>query len=600
MPGTASLPGASSRQPSAPVKVRRVYYSLYSLYLLHNYIHLHTYITGDENNLSQIAKMLRRTCVMWMLLLTHVVMLPLCGLELYLVASNFNVTEGPPPTLPPTLPPSPSTTPSSMIYSRRQDSKDTQGEREFRHYLGYILDSDSYTRLNNDARLYVFLPSAVSAITSLSILMASCCIDIFTTTVSLYTSFALGVLTLTCTLISQSHVNVEDEDFFQMTVWMMASFIALLLLLSLQTVLTIWELRHQSAAWPIINWMNFFTWNTAFLVARMALGVYVIISLCESPFTRGIYTKCTNDWNDWSCPHVRYPIWLSLPVMGTATYSLLVTFEAFFSYYLGISHRPWTIITLVESGLGYILITILGSSFFLRVLLPHSNPYYHAGIEDITIISMITGIVTFIHLLANLFIPNMLQKPFSVKNDLVSVIQALNEVRDKVKSSRNCINNYVSGLMSLALIFMMLTNWWGHLEDHWGMVVLFAVNISILCRAIPSVVLYITVSEDMFLSFKGRAARTGIEGLLAFIGFLGSVCSSAPDSTKPIVAGVIMMVFTIIQILILANEHSLLKKQSEVPPSDDQQKILNEKSEVEIDQNTSNTDIQRDDVVLVA
>ncbi|KAK4308843.1 hypothetical protein Pmani_019489 [Petrolisthes manimaculis] len=365
-------------------------------------------------------------------------MLPLCGLELYLVVSNFNVTEGPPPTLPPTLPPSPSTTPSSMIYSRRQDSKDTQGEREFRHYLGYILDSDSYTRLNNDARLYVFLPSAVSAITSLSILMALCCIDIFTTTVSLYTSFALGVLTLTCTLISQSHVNVEDEDFFQMTVWMMASFIALLLLLSLQTVLTIWELRHQSAAWPIINWMNFFTWNTAFLVARMVLGVYVIISLCESPFTRGIYTKCTNDWNDWSCPHVRYPIWLSLPVMGTATYSLLVTFEAFFSYYLGISHRPW------------------------------------------------------------------------------------------------------------------------------------------------------------------RAARTGIEGVLAFIGFLGSVCSSAPDSTKPIVAGVIMMVFTIIQILILANEHSLLKKQSEVPPSDDQQKILNEKSEVEIDQNTSNTDIQRDDVVLVA
>ncbi|KAK4308842.1 hypothetical protein Pmani_019489 [Petrolisthes manimaculis] len=423
-------------------------------------------------------------------------MLPLCGLELYLVVSNFNVTEGPPPTLPPTLPPSPSTTPSSMIYSRRQDSKDTQGEREFRHYLGYILDSDSYTRLNNDARLYVFLPSAVSAITSLSILMALCCIDIFTTTVSLYTSFALGVLTLTCTLISQSHVNVEDEDFFQMTVWMMASFIALLLLLSLQTVLTIWELRHQSAAWPIINWMNFFTWNTAFLVARMVLGVYVIISLCESPFTRGIYTKCTNDWNDWSCPHVRYPIWLSLPVMGTATYSLLVTFEAFFSYYLGISHRPW--------------------------------------------------------------------------------------------------------LMSLALIFMMLTNWWGHLEDHWGMVVLFAVNISILCRVIPSVVLYIMFSEDMFLSFKGRAARTGIEGVLAFIGFLGSVCSSAPDSTKPIVAGVIMMVFTIIQILILANEHSLLKKQSEVPPSDDQQKILNEKSEVEIDQNTSNTDIQRDDVVLVA
>ncbi|KAK4297201.1 hypothetical protein Pmani_030350 [Petrolisthes manimaculis] len=561
MPGTASLPGASSRQPSAPVKVRRVYYSLYSLYLLHNYVHLHTYITGDENNLSQIAKMLRRTCVMWMLLLTHVVMLPLCGLELYLVASNFNVTEGPPPTLPPTLPPSPSTTPSSMIYSRRQDSKDTQGEREFRHYLGYILDSDSYTRLNNDARLYVFLPSAVSAITSLSILMASCCIDIFTTTVSLYTSFALGVLTLTCTLISQSHVNVEDEDFFQMTVWMMASFIALLLLLSLQTVLTIWELRHQSAAWPIINWMNFFTWNTAFLVARMVLGVYVIISLCESPFTRGIYTKCTNDWNDWSCPHVRYPIWLSLPVMGTATYSLLVTFEAFFSYYLGISHRPWTIITLVESGLGYILITILLES----------------------------PLATFQSLL-----------PCSVKNDLVSVIQALNEVRDKVKSSRNCINNYVSGLMSLALIFMMLTNWWGHLEDHWGMVVLFAVNISILCRAIPSVVLYIMFSEDMFLSFKGRAARTGIEGLLAFIGFLGSVCSSAPDSTKPIVAGVIMMVFTIIQILILANEHSLLKKQSEVPPSDDQQKILNEKSEVEIDQNTSNTDIQRDEVVLVA
>ncbi|KAK4297202.1 hypothetical protein Pmani_030350 [Petrolisthes manimaculis] len=560
MPGTASLPGASSRQPSAPVKVRRVYYSLYSLYLLHNYVHLHTYITGDENNLSQIAKMLRRTCVMWMLLLTHVVMLPLCGLELYLVASNFNVTEGPPPTLPPTLPPSPSTTPSSMIY-RRQDSKDTQGEREFRHYLGYILDSDSYTRLNNDARLYVFLPSAVSAITSLSILMASCCIDIFTTTVSLYTSFALGVLTLTCTLISQSHVNVEDEDFFQMTVWMMASFIALLLLLSLQTVLTIWELRHQSAAWPIINWMNFFTWNTAFLVARMVLGVYVIISLCESPFTRGIYTKCTNDWNDWSCPHVRYPIWLSLPVMGTATYSLLVTFEAFFSYYLGISHRPWTIITLVESGLGYILITILLES----------------------------PLATFQSLL-----------PCSVKNDLVSVIQALNEVRDKVKSSRNCINNYVSGLMSLALIFMMLTNWWGHLEDHWGMVVLFAVNISILCRAIPSVVLYIMFSEDMFLSFKGRAARTGIEGLLAFIGFLGSVCSSAPDSTKPIVAGVIMMVFTIIQILILANEHSLLKKQSEVPPSDDQQKILNEKSEVEIDQNTSNTDIQRDEVVLVA
>ncbi|KAK4308844.1 hypothetical protein Pmani_019489 [Petrolisthes manimaculis] len=488
-------------------------------------------------------------------------MLPLCGLELYLVVSNFNVTEGPPPTLPPTLPPSPSTTPSSMIYSRRQDSKDTQGEREFRHYLGYILDSDSYTRLNNDARLYVFLPSAVSAITSLSILMALCCIDIFTTTVSLYTSFALGVLTLTCTLISQSHVNVEDEDFFQMTVWMMASFIALLLLLSLQTVLTIWELRHQSAAWPIINWMNFFTWNTAFLVARMVLGVYVIISLCESPFTRGIYTKCTNDWNDWSCPHVRYPIWLSLPVMGTATYSLLVTFEAFFSYYLGISHRPWTIITLVESGLGYILITILLES----------------------------PLATFQSLL-----------PCSVKNDLVSVIQALNEVCDKVKSSRNCINNYVSGLMSLALIFMMLTNWWGHLEDHWGMVVLFAVNISILCRVIPSVVLYIMFSEDMFLSFKGRAARTGIEGVLAFIGFLGSVCSSAPDSTKPIVAGVIMMVFTIIQILILANEHSLLKKQSEVPPSDDQQKILNEKSEVEIDQNTSNTDIQRDDVVLVA
>ncbi|KAK4318252.1 hypothetical protein Pmani_010737 [Petrolisthes manimaculis] len=556
--------------------------------------------------------MLGRTCVTWVLLLTHVVMLPLCGLELYLVASNFNVTDGPPPTPPPT-PPTPPTTPSSMSqYSRHHDNKDTQAYRDF------IDESNSYARLGNDARLYVFLPSAVSAVTSLTILMASCCTNMFTTTVSLYTSFALSALTLTCTLVSQSNVDVEDEDFFQMAVWMMASFIALLLLLSLQTVLAIWELRRQRAAWPTINWMNFFTWNTAFLVARMALGVYVIICLCDwqSPFMRGIETRCTNDGDVyWNCPRVRYPIWLSLPVMGTATYCLLITFEAFTSYYFGISHRPWTIITLVGSGLGYIFIAILGSPFFRRALSPDSHNY-HPSMMEITIFSTVTGIVTFIHLLANLFTPNMLQKPFRfVKfvvdqistmslsdvfaNNSLSALQTVNEVSDKVKSSRNCINNIASGVMSFVLIIMMSCNWWGHLQDQWGMVVLFSVNISILCRVIPSVLLYIKFSEDMLVSFKGRAARTGIEGLLSFIGFMGSVCAYGPDLAIPIISGVIMMVFTVIQILILANEYVFLKKQSQMPPGDDQQ-ILNEESEVETDQNTSNTDTAHDDVALVA
>ncbi|KAK3893836.1 hypothetical protein Pcinc_002371 [Petrolisthes cinctipes] len=582
------------------LSVTRPYHSLYNNCTTFTTVYPSSYITGDENQLN----MQGRTCVTWVFLLTHVVMLPLCGLELYLVACNFNVQDLHPPTPPPTPPP---TTPSSVNY--HDNHRSSQDSKE---YSDFVEKANNYALLDNDARLYVFLPSAVAAVTSLSILTASCLGNIFTTTVSLYTTFALGVLTLTCTLVSQSNVDIKDEH-FQMAVWMLGSLVALLLMLSLQTVLAIWELRRQKAGWPTLNWMNLFTWNTAFLVARLTLMVHVVICLCgwESPM-RGIVTRC---WY-WNCPHIRYPIWLSLPVMAAATYSLVVIFEAFFSYYLGISHRPWTVITLVGSGLCNILIAILGSPFFTRTITPHSHHSYDPIDMDITIFSTVTCIVTFIHLLVYIFTPNMLQKPFRfVKfvtdqistmslsdvfaNNSLSALQTVNEVSGKVKAFQNCINNIASGVMSFVLIVLMLCNWWGHLGDQWGMIVLFAVNISILCRVVPSVLLYIKFSEDRLMPFIERATRTGIEGILVFIGFLGSVCSYGPYKTISLIVGLIMMVFTVIQIMILANEHSLWKKQSQVPPGDDQH-ILKEKSEVEADQNTSNTDTERDDVPLVA
>ncbi|KAK3889652.1 hypothetical protein Pcinc_006370 [Petrolisthes cinctipes] len=534
------------------LSVTRPYYSLYNNCTTFTTVYPSSYITGDENQLN----MQGRTCVTWVLLLTHVVMLPLCGLELYLVACNFNVQDLHPPTPPPTVN-------YDNHHSRSHDSE------ESKEYTDFVDKTNSYARLDNDARLYVFLPSAVAAVTSLSILTASCLGNIFITTVSLYTTFALGAVTLTCTLASQSNVDVEDEHFFQIAVWMLGSLVALLLMLSLQTILAVWELRRQKASWPTLNWMNLFTWNTAFLVARMTLMVYVVICLCgwDSPM-QGIETSCTNDyeamyWN-WNCPRIRYPIWLSLPVMAAATYSLVVLFEAFFSYYLGISHRPWTVITLVGSGLCNILIAVLGSPFFTRAIMPPSHHSYYPSDMDITIFST-----------------------------------TVNEVSGKVKVSRNCINNIASGVMSFVLIVLMRCNWWGHLEDQWGMIVLFAVNISILCRVVPSVLLYIEFSEDRLVPFIERATRTGIEGILVFIGFLGSVCSYGPYKTISSIVGVIMMVFTVIKIVILANEHSLWKKQSQVPPGDDQH-ILKEESEVEADQNTSNTDTERDDVALVA
>lgn len=54
-------------------------------------------------------------------------------------------------------------------------------------YRQYTENADSYAKLINDGRMYVFVPCAIAATTSLLILTASCWSYVFTTTIVSYT-----------------------------------------------------------------------------------------------------------------------------------------------------------------------------------------------------------------------------------------------------------------------------------------------------------------------------------------------------------------------------------------------------------------------------
>lgn len=537
------------------------------------------------------------TCVSWQLLLSHAVLLGTSGFGIWLAVDNFDVGDLAPPS-----PPAVTTTTTPPLY-KSYDYNNRRNEPS-EAFKDYVDKTEKYARLNEDARLYVTVVCGVGAATSAVLLLAGLCSrKLFTTTASLYSSLGVWSLTLVSILGYQSTFFSSEDKIFPGAFWVLIIQVAMMLQLSLQLLLAMWELRRQKTGWPTVNITHLFTLDAIMLVARMTLAVYVSAMLFHSPVTYGLRKKC-GDYNEWQCPVEPYPLWLGISSLVAAAYSSIVSGEAVLSFFFGTLHTHVAWSTSLISAVCNGWVAVIVSPLFIKTFVGPYTIY-----PDQIILPVITSIVTFIHTTTCLFAPRVMRTPpkfiqmitdkLSTQSlgEILKMIVATgpmssstNDIQKKAAQLKEMINvtpeifsNFLLSVASVVFIIILGSSWWGPMYRIWGAIVLLAVNLSVLCRTIPPLVLHLYCSQNLVVPFAQRVVRQAMEGLVVLVGSLSTFVQSYDSAF--IVVGVFQLAVTIIQTLLLANEYVKLRKQAGVAGDADQ--LLEEESEVEGEDSTT-------------
>ncbi|XP_042221036.1 uncharacterized protein LOC121865593 [Homarus americanus] len=419
------------------------------------------------------------------------------------------------------------------------------------------------------------------------VLAGICSRKIFATSVGLYSSLGLWILTLLMSIVYQSTWWKHDDFFLSTAGWVLGIQIGLLILLPIQMVLAMWELRRQKAGWPYLYFSRVITVETFLLVARVTLGVYAIIFLWNSSLIDGL--RNTSDGYDWwESPHVRVPGYFVYPCVIAAAYGVIVSIEGTLSHFSGEVHNKLMACTALMSAICYGGLAVITSPVFLTVILGHDP-----GSErvDVMISGIFLSIVSCIHAFACMIFPSGIRTPprfiKKIAEELSSFDVSKLNLNGLASSAAvtNCIEfltkqrglytkvDLVSFTVSIMAVILTSIGICVPYDLQWAVLMMLCGNVAILFRTIPTLVAENFCHQTFVLPDVVRALNFLLENITLFIGAMGS-CIIAWSSVL-VAAGVINILYTIAQ-GIFAFVIYKMQKNTEITGVSEDTKVLTE------------------------
>lgn len=496
------------------------------------------------------------TRVAWALLFSHGALLAWCGIGIWvLVTLPSKDSESPPVAPTPNVTTEPSDDKNRHSYNYNY-LREVQRRDELDKYMAA---TGKYARYNDDPRLYSIVPCGVSAIVAAGLVMAGICSrKTFATTVGLYSSLGLWIAVFV-TLMTYQNSVLDASDLLVSTLpWVLMFQVGLLLLLSLQVGLAMWELRRQKTGWPNIYLTHLFTFETYLLVARVTLAAFTLICLINSPMLDGLYD--TSELNIY----VRYPDYYVLPCVVASLYGLIVSSEGLMSTLLGAVHSKLMLGTTLISAICYMALAVVASPIFVRAYI---GPYRMYSL--VMIFSSLLSIVSFIHAIACLVFPSSIRTPPSlikiIANKLSSVVHSSKDFiiqealsltsfkdysaalpeKSKFRLPRTLCLNVFSLVLSLVAIILICSSGF----RNWSGIVMMCGDVAVFSRTMPVVLTHLLGYQTYELPGLVKSSQFFLEIHLLLIGSIGSFCN--PWYELQLVSGIVNCVLGVLQVVMM-------------------------------------------------
>ncbi|KAK7066209.1 hypothetical protein SK128_010893 [Halocaridina rubra] len=475
-------------------------------------------------------------CVAWFILLTHIALLVLSGYGVGLAVLNF----GDPIKPPPLLSDFENATDGTPVPNSRNGWDDYRYNRndnsENKAFNNFASASRRYASYDLDVRIFLVLPCGTSAlISALMVLSGLCSRKNFSGTTSLYSSLSMWILTLVYMIIYQSALQVfhghdTDHHFWKAFYWITGIHTLMLIILTVQIILGIMELRRQQVKWPVLHFSHILTLNTIFLVTRITLSAYTLGSFLE---WRGWYGLTDPEYRDshehmshWDLPRSRCPEYIVFPAYVGILFGITTGLEGLLSNLFGYIHTRMMWIYGLLSMLFYIFIIVVSSPAFMLKMF---NVPYATELMFWALGTMLTCLVHTILCIAKP--PLMSTPPFVLETGLMTFSTLMSEssnerlmngvsaFRNKLKCSDTLLCNIIVLILNgLAIVLNAIDFRW-----YWGMTVMLCGNIAMTNRVLPLVVEEVlTQKKETNLAFKDLLYFL-VESILLMTGLFGSL-----------------------------------------------------------------------------
>ncbi|KAK8752024.1 hypothetical protein OTU49_011734 [Cherax quadricarinatus] len=413
-------------------------------------------------------------------------------------------------------------------------------------------DTRGYVNYYQDPRFYLIVPSGVSIMVAAVIVMAGICSrKIFATTVGLHSSLGLWIVIL-LTAVQYQAINWKPDDHYFLPTfpWVLGLQVGLLLLLALQVVLAMWELRRQEAGWPNVYFAHLFTVEILFLIARVTLGVFTVLYLSASQMMYGL--------------HNRYPEYYVLPCIVASLFGVITSSEGFLSLLFGKVQGPLMTCNALISAIGYAGLAIVTSPVFVRAVI---SPYIIYS--EVMIFSSVSSIVSFIHAIICLVFPRGVRTPpkfisaiakklseiefssddFNIREAFSSSSAAMSNaaviLRSKCQEHNALFFNVISSAVSFLAIILASVAFGTIQYEGWSLILLLCGDVSIFSRSTAAGVtemFYGALSDEPTLL---KCLQLILEESLLLCGVIGSFCSG---HSLAIASGVVSLTLALFQI----------------------------------------------------
>lgn len=501
----------------------------------------------------------RPTCVSWLLLASYAVLLGVGGVGVWVSVNNFWKDESlptPPPDLTANVTTTTTTTPNPYGYNN-----DYRREKEVPEaYKEYIYANNFYARVSSDSRLYVVVPCAVCMVMAALVLVGGLWTrQFFSYTFSLYSSLSMWALTLTWAIIYQNVVAWNSRMNLDFVCWVLAFQIVLMLLLSVQILLCVWELRRQNAGWPTINVRNIFTVEAILVTARLTLTVFTFSVMAWSQMMRGYDTEKDPRFESfWGTPRERFPLAVIFVCLSAICFSAVATMETTLSMMFGKLHKNMTTVTCILSTLCCIAVAVLNSPVVLKVMSNTDRIYPETMYFTIGL-----SVVLFLHVVASLVFPIGSRSPpgiiskicdfmgsfmSSLRNGSVDE-QLLNSSLLQRKGKGFLVVNMISAIFTTLSIIIAGSVWDSPMYRAWGTVLVLCSNSATLVRTLPAFVMEFMCKEPDNATLNQRLMAMSLESFGLLVG-ASAMCAESWGGGE-IFVGVMNLLFFVFQIYIM-------------------------------------------------
>lgn len=361
------------------------------------------------------------------------------------------------------------------------------------------------TRLFSDhsryAGVFLIVPCGVCAIIAASLILGGLCSrKIFSTTIGLYSSLALWIITLASLIIFQNTMAsiLLPEDLWAAFPIVCGIQAALLVTITIQILLAYWELRQQKIGWPVFHLSHLFTLNTVMLVTRITVGVFALSVLISSDFWFGLpefekYRRYYSYSYDFYVPRIKWPDYYAYPTVIALLYNIIVSSEALLSHGCGYLHTKMLCLSTLMSTIFYGGIVVVTSPVFTR---RQFNSSVNAEVMNWSIGAMLLCLFQAVFCIAKpkamntppAFILAManhlgLTAPTTIKTEGLKNSVAV--LRSKFKGSDTLLYNTVLLVLNILAIILQCVNF----DFNFSGTVMICGNIAMVNRILPSLIM---------------------------------------------------------------------------------------------------------------